>query len=478
MEKLPFLINEIPFQNTDSITLDRFSDSLIDGFIDLIGNILVTNKRPGFEEKLSVLTSAGIDGLYWWENRQIYIIVSAGKTFKVINKTGTFVDITGDLLNKDVRPTFTDNGDTLVIANGGRMVFTDGTTPTTFIADTDAPTEVTHVAFLDQFILANEVGTGRFHFADFVTAPTTWFAIDVFTAEAEPDNIIALYVNKRVIHLFGTESTEFWFDDGISPFSRLQGTTIQRGAMSPYTTVNVNETLYFFDDRRRLTRLQGQTPEIINTSFDKTIQNFEIVNDVIADYITPDGKNWVLFTFPTENRTLMYDLALNYWAEWTNHDNATQTKRRFVGNAYAYARGFNQHIFGSFKSDKILEMKNTFYNDAGEQIRFEKTTGWLDHGVPDNKKRSYKLTMRLKTGVGIGLGGNTEPFARFRWRDGGDTVYKNFRKIGLNILGQREFKITIRNLGAYYARQWNMQMFEDVPFVIGKAIEGVDINEF
>ncbi len=475
MKKVPFLINEIPYQNVDSIVLDRFSDSLIDGFIDELGN---TNKRPGLSEKLSVLTGDGIDGAYWWENRQIAIIVSGGRTFKVINKSGTFVDITGDLLNVGVRPTFADNGNTLVIANGGRMLFTDGTTPTVFIADSDAPSEVTHVAFLDQFILANEVGTGRFHFADFVTAPTTWFAFDVFTAESNPDNIIALYVNRRVIHLFGTQSTEFWFDDGISPFSRLQGMTIQRGAMSPYTTVNVNETLYFFDDRRRLTRLTGQTPEIINTSFDKTIQNFETVNDTIADYVTIDGRNWILFTFPTEDRTLMYDLSGNYWSEWSNFDTLTQTKRRFVGNAYTYARGFNQHLFGSFKSDEIFEMKNSFFDDSGDQIRFEKTTGWLDHNVPDNKKRSYKLTMRFRTGVGIGPGGNTEPFARLRWRDEGDSVYKNFRKIGLNISGKREFKITTRNLGGYYARQWNIQMFEKVPFVIGKSIEGVDVNEF
>lgn len=474
-DTVKFPINEIPYQNVDPITLDRFSDELIDGFIDELGN---TNKRPGLQQKIELITNARIDGLYWWENRQIIIVVSGGRTFKIINASGTFSEITGDALSPGVRPTFADNGDILVITNGGRMVTTDGTSLTTFIADADAPTEVTHVAFLDQFILANEVGTGRFHFADFVTTPTTWFAIDVFTAEADPDNIIALYVNKRVIHLFGTQSTEFWFDDGITPFSRLQGTTIQRGAMSPYTTVNVNETLYFFDDRRRLTRLSGQTPEIINTSFDRTIQNFAQVEDTIADYVTIDGKNWVLFSFPTEDKTLMFDLSVNYWAEWRFFDETLQQTRRFVGNAYVYARGFNQHLFGSFKTGIIFEMKSDFFDDSGNQIRFEKTTGFIDYDTPDNKKRSYRLTMRFKTGVGIGLGGNTEPFARLRWRDDGDTVFNNFRKIGLKVFGNRNFRIITRNLGSYYARQWNLQMFEDVPFVIGKSVEVIDVNQF
>ena len=475
MEKLKFPVNQIPYQNVDSILLNQLSDSMFDGFIDELG---FTNKRPGFLSKLELGTGATIDGLYWWENRGLVIIVAGGRTYKIINESGTFVDITGDLLNIGIRPTFTDNGDIVVIANGGRMVFTDSIAPTTFIADPDAPTEVTHVAFLDQFIIANEVGSGRFHFADFILAPTTWFAIDVFTAEADPDNIIALYVNKRIINIFGTKSIEFWFNDGISPFSRLQGTTLQRGAMSAYTTVNVNETFYFFDDRRRLNSLVGQTPTIISTSFDKTIQGFRFVQDTIADYVTVDGKHWVIFTFPLENKSLLYDLQGNYWSEWTNWDSINQVRKRFLGNAYAYARGFNQHLFGSFKDDYNLEMKSSFFNDGGDQIRFEKTTGWIDYDQPDNRKRSYKITFRLKTGVGIGEGGNTEPFMRMRWRESGETEYGNFRKIGLRISGKRNFKITTRNLGNYYSRQWNIQMFEDVPFSIGDAIEGIDIDKF
>lgn len=475
MQKVDWPINSIPYQNVDPLTLDQLSDSLFDGYIDELGN---TNKRPGFEIHQTLGTANKIDGLYWWENRQLVIIVSGGRIFKKINSAGTVVDITGDQLMVGIRPTFADNGDILVIANGDRMVYTDGTNLTQYIADADAPTQVTHVAFLDQYIIANEVNSGRFYFADFLLAPTIWFAIDVFTAEANPDNIIALYVNKRVIHIFGTQSIEFWFNDGISPFSRLQGTTAQRGAMSPYTTVFVNDILYFFDDRRRLTRLVGQTPEIITTSFDVTIQNLDTVRDTIADYLTVDGRNWIVFIFPSDNRTLMFDVQNNYWAEWTNYDEGTNQRNRFLGNCYCYARGFNQHVFGSFKDDDILLMRSDLYNDAGDQIRFEKTTGFIDYDQNDNRKRSYKLTIRIKRGIGLGLGGNTEPFMRIRWRDNGQSVWSNFRKIGLGILGDRRFNVTTRNLGSYYARQWNLQMFEDVPFVIGKSIEGIDIAEF
>ena len=475
MQKLPLPINAIPYQNVDDILVNQLGSELKNGYIDELG---FTNKRPGFEERSKLGTSIAVDGVYWWENREILISVSQGRVYKTINASGTFVDITGDTLLTGTRPTFADNGDILVIANGGRMVTTDGTTLTQYIADPDAPTAVTHVAFLDQFLIVNEVGTGRFRFADFITAPTVWNAVDVFTAEADPDNIIALYVNKRIIHLFGTKSTEFWFNDGISPFSRLQGTTLQRGAMSPYSTVNVNETFYFFDNRRRLNQLIGQQAQILGTSFDITIQNLDSVAETIADYVTVDGKNWVIFTFPESNRTLMFDITGNYWSEWTNHNQFTATDNRFIGNCYAYAKTFNQHIFGSFKSDQLLEMKSSFFDDAGDRITFSKITGWVDHDFPDNKKTSYKITFRLKTGVGLDPSGSVEPFCRLRWRDDGDTNWKNFRSIGLKVRGEREFRVTSRYFGSYYSRQWEIQMYEKVPFVIGSAVEGVDVAEF
>jgi hypothetical protein len=475
MQTVEHPFNEIPYQNVDPISLDDLNDSLFDGTINELGK---TEKRPGMLEKLSLLTSEPVDGLFWWESQGFYLAISAGRTFKIFTSSGTFVELTGDFLLRGARPTFADNGNTVVIANGGRMVYTNGTNPTTLIADSDAPTQVSHVAFLDQFIIANEVGTARFHFADFFTAPTVWFAIDVFTAESNPDVILALYVKRRVIHLFGTQSVEFWFNDGISPFSRLQGTTLQRGTMSPYSTTTVNEAFYFFDERRRLTRMVGQTPEIINTSFDRLIQNFGTVSDAIGDYVTFNGRNWLIFTFPTERRSLIYDIQGNYWAEWSNVSRVTGTKNRFIANAYCYATAFNQHIFGSFKDSVLLQMDNNTFDDAGDQIKFEKTTGWIDYGAPDKRKRSYKLTFRLKAGVGKGIEGSESPFARIRWRDNGDTVWSNFRIIDLKKRGSREFNITLRSLGSYYSRQWNIQMFDDAPFIMGKVVETIDVTEF
>jgi len=473
---LPF--NAPPFQNAESFALNQLSDSLFDAFIVKLEKDDLSVKRQGLQLQVRLGTAKPIDGVYWWEKQQLLISVSDGRVFKTTNATGTTVEITGDKLLDTGRPSFTDNGDTLVIANGGRMVFTDGTALTAFIADADAPTAVTHVAFLDQFILANVVGTGRFQFADFVAgAPSTWLAVDVFTAESSSDDLLGLYVNRQAIILQGSESIEFWFNDGITPFTRSQGAVHSRGVIAKYATVLANEVLYFIDDKRRLVRLEGTQPVILSTPFDKLIQNFTTVNDATMDYTTVDGRHFILINFPTEDRTLMYDLQGDYWTEWSFFNISTNLRERFLGQAYTYARGFNQHIFASRQDDRLLEMDASFLDDDGADIRNTRITGFLDHDSPNRRKRSYRITMRIQTGIGLPPTGSVEPFLLIRFQNDDQKTFGAYRSIPLGKLGETDFRIIIRNLGNYYARRYEITMNEKIPFAIGRTIEEFDVSD-
>ncbi len=121
-------INSKPYKNIDDIlNSNGSSDALIDGFIDEAG---FTNKRPGISS--TVFANLGIDrtvdGLYWWTSRKWLIAICGGNVYKVTDSQGNFTDITGDTLQTGVRPTFVDYGDNILITNGARMVFTNGST--------------------------------------------------------------------------------------------------------------------------------------------------------------------------------------------------------------------------------------------------------------------------------------------------------------------------------------------------------------
>lgn len=480
MQTVPVSINSKPYQNVDAITLNDQSAALFDGYIDELGN---SNARPGLLYFAILGSHKTVDGGYWWDKMGVIVVVSDGILYS-LNESATVTTLSNatDRLLTTGRPTFADNGVYLVAANGSRIIYTDGTAGSgQYIASSDAPIQVTHVAFLDGWLIVNEVGSARFHYADFTMAPTVWFAINVYTAESLPDDVIALYVLNRIIVLIGNRSIEFWFNDGVSPFSRLEGSITSRGGMAPYSNVAVNEVLFLFDDRRRLISISGTYPQMVNSSFEKTIQHFDTVSDCIMDYMTILGRHLLIATFPTEKRTLFYDLQQAYWGEWSYWDSALSTRTRFLANCYVYAKAWNKHLVGSFQDDTILQITPDTNSDNGRSRHFSKLSGFIDHGQLSKRKRVYKLTVRLKTGTGIGAGGNTVPYARIRWTDvfpNGTLATSNWRYIPLLAQGDRGFLFTMTNLGAYYARQYEIECSENVPFILSECMETLDINEF
>ena len=174
----------------------------------------------------------------------------------------------------------------------------------------------------------------------------------------------------------------------------------------------------------------------------------------------------------------MYDFQGDYWSEWSYWDSSLDERDRFLGSSYIYARAWNKHLFGRFNGSNIYEMLNTIYKDGAVDIHFEKSTGNIDHGSPNKRKRSYRLTMKIKTGIGLGAGGGIEPFLLIRWKDDNQNFWSNYRYVSLKTLGNTKDIVNIHNLGSYYSRKWQFLMTENVPFVISKVYEEIDIDGF
>jgi hypothetical protein len=472
-------INAKPYQNVDSGFTQGLGSEMYDSYLDDVGNVC---SFPGTTKFTKTGTNKSGDGGYWWENKQVAVFVSDGRVFSCTD-SGVITELTNsDLLTAGTPVTFTDNGDYLVMANGGKILYTDGTAGSAqFISDGDAPTEVTHVAFFDQWLIANKAGTGQFGFCDFMNSPTTWSALDVYTAEADADYIIALYVVKRVLVIIGTRSVEFWYNDGTSPFSRLEGILSARGGMSAYSQTVIDEVMYLFDNKRKLVSLAGQTATAIDTSFDRTFQNLETVSDCRLESCSILGKSFLFANFPTEDQCFIYDIGSGYWFKRTYWNKATSTRERFVGQSYIYARSWNKHLWCSRFDDTILEMNELFYTDNGNQIYFFKDSGFIDHSAPLKEKRSYRLQLFIKNGQGLGDDGNTIPQLRLRTIDmmmDGTLRYSNWRYINLNRKGQYSPMVILNSMGSYYSRKYQIEGTPAVPIVIGKVYEEVGISGF
>ncbi len=479
--KLPF--NEKPQKNINSDGVNLGTVDFQNGYIEMTetGDVVKT-KRNGLELYKNIVDGAQIDSpdVFWWDEKSVLIIINNGQVFVQNIKGESLTDVSGVNVRLELNSkcTFATNGDHLAIANGGRIVLYEYdaalTNRTEYIADADAPTECSHVCFLDYYLLANNVGTAQINFSDFQTSPTNWRAIDAFVAESSPDNVLSIYVNNRTLIIMGARSIEFWGNNGIDPFYRIQGQSKSSGVMSKYCMVFANNVGFFFDEKRRLNRLDGGQVQIVNSQYDRELQRMETVTDCEAFYQTFNGKHLIHFNFPTEDKTFVYDVFYDYWVENNTYDSSSDTFKMFLGKRYAYANEWNLHLFTSKNKDKLFKMADTVYEDDNEQIKFLIETGTINHGTFFETKQNFDLIFNVTTGQTV-AGQISQAILHIKDENNG--VYDRSYVIDLGTPNSTNNKVTLRNLGIYKERQYKLEYYDNSKFILNDVLERLTVND-
>ena len=491
MPELQLPINGNPYENVDQMQLGDSSPMLRDGYVDELGH---THKRPG----LTATTQGGgatwsttypIQGLFF--DQRLKLLFNFQRSVSTVGSSylarmtesvgGTYPFSQNRIeLGGEQRVIETNNGTYHVFANGMKPVYTDlstvdGTTGIigSILADTDTPSQCSHVAFLDNYIIANELGTGRFWWCD-VGDVESWNALNFATAEGKPDNIVALMSKWREILLLGTESAEIWHNDGVTPFIRTEGAFIERGSNAPYTLTSENDTYQWLDEKRNFITVTGRTPAVVSQPVYSVLQGYAKTDDAYSVPINIAGHDWILLNFPTGNDTLVYRPSDKTWhGHWGRWDKTNGVYHRWVANCYCYAEPWGKHFIGGIEGyGKVYELSPTTYTDDGDEIRTLRRTGFVDHGTY-RRKRSKQVTIKCK--MGQGSYSSTTPYLLVRWRDDGGSVWSNERMVDLKQLGSTEFYAVLYNTGIYRSRQWEIVMSDAVPLILCGATEEVEL---
>ncbi len=520
-QKLP--IKTPIYQNIDEMALSQFSPALIDGYMDEEGN---THRRPGLSLLVDLGTGAKVDGLYWWKKQGYAIAVSGGKVFKITASDGTNTDITGaGAMVTGTRVSFTEDATYAFMANGGKIQHYNNAGTATQMVDADCPTAVTQLGWHDQYLLCNNVGTGQMHYSD-LNNSISWSALSFVNAESMPDNILSINTAWREILLLGESSAEIFWDDGTNPFSRLEGAYTERGCSAAYSTAFFDNTWQWLDHTRRFVRIDGRVPQVISTPFDKTIQGLSTISDAMSDILEVDGRTFWIISFPTDEKTYVYDYALKLWYEWSYWDTVGAVYQRWLGNCVCYAKGWNKHLVGSRIDGKIYTASTSVYTDNGNTIRTLRRTAHVDYDTMA-RKRSNALYSRVKRGTGISTasevtgtdatiytckishtaaalnrpitgadyatywvaGGATggawvsgtdytgqTPYIIVRWNDDGKDSWSNDHQINFGRVGDKKIvDSSLKRLGIYQTRQWEFILTDPVPLVLADAEEDVEL---
>jgi hypothetical protein len=273
------------------------------------------------------------------------------------------------------------------------------------IEDVDFPGAVT-VAYLDGYFVFNQPNSQQIWVTELLDG-TNIDPLAFASAESAPDNLVAISVNNREAWMFGSNSIEVWYDAATTPFplAPIQGAYNEIGCVAPYSVAKLDNSVFWLgqDARGRgiVYRNNGYTGvRASNHSIEWQIQDYGNISDAIAYTYQQDGHSFYVLTFPTADKTWVYDVSTQSWHERAGWVNGAFTRHR----SNCQMAFNNEIVVGDFENGNIYAFDLEVYADNGEIQKWLRSWRAIPSGQ-NNLKRTSQHTMQLDCETGVGLDG-------------------------------------------------------------------------
>lgn len=308
-----------------------------------------------------------------------------------------------------------------------------------------------HVRFLDSYFIYNTPSASTI-FSTGINDGSSIDALDVTTVEGDPDKTVGLAVDKRELWVFGDRSVQIYWNEANAvgfPLSVREGAYINKGCAAKGSILNFDNTLMWLDHQRFVMKANGYTPQIVsNEAVHAAIQSYSIVSDAVAWQYTERGHLFYVLSFPTVQKTWVFDAVTEQWHERSYYNPTTQLHEQDLGaNAVQYKGKF---LVGARNSGKIFLVNSETYSDSGDAIHRVRRTSHQRQEFAQIGVDSLRVL--AKTGQGLTSGTGLSPQLMMRYsKDMGYTwSAETVRSLGAT--GNYSQEIRWNRLG--YGKRW------------------------
>lgn len=377
---------------------------------------------PGVTEIGSV--NAGPGRAHFEEDGQEWAVEGAG--FYEIDKDGDLT-LLGAVAIDENPATISSNGDTgeLFITSGGNGYLYDKTTETfSTIAALDG--KATMGAHLDGYFVALDADSSTFYISALLDG-TTWDTGTQFAARsAASDPWKSMAVANRYLWLYGSATSEVWFNAGTSPFpfELHPAGLLPFGIAGAFTRAVCQGVVYWLASSGSGTgmvmRSSGFSPERISTiALELQIQQLSSLSGAYGDAYDELGHTFYLLTIPSAKMTWAYDAQTQLWCERGTWD---ETLGEWgVWRPTWHALAFGCHRWLDSASGAVYESGIDYYTDAGggviRRVRRGPTLSFENQRL---FMSSFSLDLEPGLGTQTGQGANPQVMMRMS-NDGGKT---------------------------------------------------------
>jgi hypothetical protein len=350
------------------------------------------------------------------------LYVVSGVRLYSVSSAGVATDIGGSI-SGTAPVSMDDNGSQLVIVNGTNGYLYSATLGFVLITDTDFNAAET-VQFFDQRFYLDWKNTNKFFGSDLLDG-TSYNALVFASAEARPDNVKAMVLNKQILLVFGDATIEPWQDVGAAnmPLERVPGVVIERGLSAPRATAKADNTVFFLGDDRRYYRLDGLTPVGVSTpALDAEWQNYSTVSDSFCFSYPWAGHKFVVVQHPTANTTFELDVSTGLWHERESWDINGRSLGRWRANCHVSC--YDKELIGDAFSGAIGYLSATTYDEFGNVVPGLATSSPV-HDKDQKRLFISRLQLDIEAGVGVSDGQGSDPQWMLRISKDGGRTYTN-----------------------------------------------------
>jgi Phage stabilisation protein len=398
---------------------------------------------------------------------QTALFLVAYNQFQQINASGV-ASFTGSM--------GTTAGNCSIAYNATQVVIVDGsaaylyTPPSTFSTIGGSfPNGAKTVTFVSGFFVSEAPGSQQFYVSN-AGDGSTWTALSTASAEAYSDNILATDNLLGNLALFCQEHIELWQPAGLypQPFAAITSAVYEYGLAAIFSRAHVNQSLIFLGQTKegqvQVMRFSGYTLDrISDPDIENIINGFSIVSDAVALVYEVDEHKFYQLSFPTANRTFLFDTSTGLWADAQTGTSLVPV--RHTANLSAYFGGVT--YLSDYATNQVYTMSPTAYTDNGTTIVREIVT---KHVLSDfNRIRISSVYLDMETGVGLQSGQGSNPQIMLQYSKDNGRTWSAERWVSSGLVGQYLARVIWRRFGCTRDAVFRIRMTDPVKFVVTQA---------
>lgn len=318
----------------------------------------------------------------------------------------------------------------------------------------------TSLAYQDGYWLVSHQDSDNYYSSE-AYDPTSWNATWYKSAEYKGDKLVRLFSSAAVLVMLGSRTIEYHANLGtgdLPVFFRQDGVGIDMG-LSAVDAVTLSPQGVFWLDETGVPRYGAKGENLPHTQVSYQMDNFATINDCFAFSYTQDSHTFIVYTFPTEDKTYVYDVTTGHWHRRSSGD----TDSRWRANCYA--KFVNKHLVGdSQQTGKIFELSNTTFTEDGD------TMIALRSCPAFSNKREYirhnSLELRVEAGEGLVTGQGSDPQVMMTYSDDNGRTWSNELFASIGKMGEYRHRTTWTRLGRSMERIYRFKISDPVPRII------------